>query len=85
LHLAPYTSGVWNTPSRTVSAYTYPFKTMTVGGMSLTDPPIELILGRNFLGHDSATLLLGNDVLSRFHLMIAYHEQKLYLTDAEAH
>jgi hypothetical protein len=84
LHLAPYTSGIWNTPSRTVSAYTYPFKTMTMGGLSLTDPPIELIQGRNFLGRDSASLLLGNDVLSRFHLTIAYGEQKLYITDAEA-
>ena len=85
LHLAPYTSGIWNTPSKTVSAYTYPFKTMTMGGMSLTDPPIELIQGRNFLGNDFASLLLGNDVLSHFHLIIAYREQKLYVTDAEAH
>jgi hypothetical protein len=85
LHLAPYTSGVWNTPSKTVSAYSYPFKTMILGGLSLTDPPIELIQGRNFLGRDSASLLLGNDVLSRFHLTIAYGEQKLYVSDAEAH
>jgi hypothetical protein len=46
---------------------------------------MELIEGRNFLGHDFARLVLGNDVLSRFHLYIAYRQQKLYLTDADAH
>jgi len=85
LHLAPYTSGAWNTPSRMVSAYTYPFKTISMGGLSITDPSIELIQGRNFLGRDSASLLLGNDVLSHFHLTIAYREQKLYVADAEVH
>lgn len=85
LHLAPYTSGVWNTPSRTVRAYAYPFKTMRMGGRTLADPPIEVMEGRNFLGPDSASLLLGNDVLSRFRLTIAYREQKLYITEAEAH
>ena len=85
LHLAPYTSGVWNAPSRAVSAYSYPFKTINMGGISVTDPPIEVTQGRNFLAPDSAALLLGNDVLSHFHLTIAYREQKLYITDAEAH
>ena len=85
LHLAPYTSGAWNAPSRAVSAYSYPFKTIKMGGMSIADPPIEVTQGRNFLGPDSAALLLGNDVLSHFHLIIAYREQKLYVTDAEAH
>ena len=84
LHLAPYTSGVWNAPGRAVSAYSYPFKTMTMGGLSFTDPPIEVIQGRNFLGPDSASLLLGNDVLSRFRLTIAYREQKLYIAEAGA-
>ncbi len=83
--LAPYTHGIWNSPSKTISAYTYPFKTINMGGMSVANPPIELTEGRNFLGNDFASLLLGNDVLSRFRLYIAYREQKLYLTDAKAH
>lgn len=74
-----------------ITAYAYPFKTMTIGSVTVTNPQVKLIkggytvLGRNFLGPDYATLLIGNDVLSRFHLYIAYQEQKLYLTDAEAH
>jgi predicted aspartyl protease len=83
--LAPYTSGIWNRPSRAVSAYSYPFKTFIMGGMTLADPPIELTEGRNFLGHDFATLLLGNDVLSRFHFTIAYRERNIYITDTGVH
>ncbi|HKD46885.1 MAG TPA: pepsin/retropepsin-like aspartic protease family protein [Rhizomicrobium sp.] len=83
--LANYTYGIWDYPSKTVSAYTYPFKTITMGAMSVADPPIELSAGRNFLGSDFASLLLGNDVLSHFRLYIAYREQKLYIADAGAH
>ena len=68
-----------------VHAYTTTFKTLTIGGVTIAGPRIELIEGRNFLGHDFAQLVLGNDVLSRFHLYIAYRQQKLYLTGAEAH
>ena len=53
-----------------------------MGGMTIPNPRMELVEGRNFLGHDFASLVLGNDVLSRFHLYIAYQEQKLYLSDA---
>lgn len=73
------------------TAYSYPFKAVTIGSVTVMNPHIELIkggydrFGRNFLGSDYATLLIGNDVLSRFHLYVAYQEQKLYITDAQAH
>jgi hypothetical protein len=54
-----------------------------MGGVTVPNPPIELIQGRNFLGRDYATLLIGNDVLSRFHLYIAYQQRKLYVTEAQ--
>jgi hypothetical protein len=65
-----------------IKAYATTFKALTIGGVTIPDPRMELVEGRNFLGHDFATLVLGNDVLSRFHLYIAYRQQKLYLTDA---
>lgn len=65
-----------------VRAYATRFTTLTIGGMTIPNPRMELIEGRNFLGHDFATLVLGNDVLSHFHLYIAYRQQKLYLSDA---
>ena len=83
--LANYTYGIWDYPSKTVSTYTYPFKTIIMGAMSVANPPIEVTDGRNFLGNDFASLLLGNDVLSHFRLYIAYRDQKLYITDAGAH
>jgi hypothetical protein len=83
--LARHTYGVWDYPSKTVGTYTYPFHAITIGGLSVANPPIELAQGRNFLGNDFASLLLGNDLLSHLHLTIAYREQKLYITDAEAH
>jgi hypothetical protein len=70
-------------PFRAASAYTYPFKTLTIGGVIIPKPPIELVQGRNFLGRDYATLLIGNDVLSRFHLYIAYQQRKLYVTETQ--
>ena len=78
----PVSGTAWRGP---VNAYTYMFKTLTMGGVTIPHPRIELIDGRNFLGNDYATLVLGNDVLSRFHLYIAYRQQKLYVTDARAH
>ena len=80
------TNPVSGTPWRkSVNAYSYTFKTLTMGGATIPNPRIELIDGRNFLGNDFASLVLGNDVLSRFHLYIAYRQQKLYVTDAQAH
>jgi predicted aspartyl protease len=65
-----------------VHAYATTFKTLTIAGMTIQNPRMELIEGRNFLGKDFATLVLGNDVLSHFHLTIAYRQQKLYLSGA---
>jgi predicted aspartyl protease len=66
-------------------AYATTFKTLTIGGVTIPDPRMELVEGPNFLGHDFAILVLGTDVLSRFHLYIAYRQQKLYLSDAQTH
>jgi predicted aspartyl protease len=67
-----------------VNAYTYPFKTLTMGGVTVANPRIALTEGHNFLGDNDASILLGMDVLSKLHLYIAYREQKLYITDAQA-
>jgi predicted aspartyl protease len=77
----PVSGPAWGNP---VKAYATTFKTLAIGGVTIPGPRMELIEGHNFLGHDFARLVLGNDVLSRFHLYIAYRQQKLYLTDAAA-
>ena len=78
----PVSGFSWRGP---VKAYSYTFKTLTMGGVTIPNPRIELTEGHNFLGNDFASLVLGNDILSRFHLYIAYRQQKLYVTDAQAH
>jgi predicted aspartyl protease len=79
----PVSGPAWG-KGRPVKAYATTFKTLTIGGVTIQGPRMELIEGRNFLGHDFAQLVLGNNVLSRFHLYIAYRQQKLYLTGADA-
>lgn len=67
-----------------VKSYSYPFKTLTMGGVTADNPRIRLSEGRNFLENDFASLLLGMDVLRQLHLYIAYREGKLYITGADA-
>lgn len=67
-----------------VKAYTYPFQTLIMGGIRVANPKIKLTEGNNFLEENSASLLLGMDVLARLHLYFAYHEQKLYATAVDA-
>ena len=80
----PVSGPAWG-KGKPVKAYATTFKALTIGGVTIPGPRMELIEGRNFLGHDFAVLVLGNDVLSHFHLYVAYRQQKLYLTEAGAH
>jgi predicted aspartyl protease len=80
----PVSGPAWG-KGRPVKAYATTFKSLTIGDVTIPSPRIELVEGHNFLGHDFASLVLGNDVLSHFHLYVAYRQQKLYLTDAAAH
>jgi predicted aspartyl protease len=63
--------------------YRYPFKSLTFEGISIANPDIEI----DDTGNDSkkAPLILGIGILRQLHLFIAYDENRLYLTSAEAH
>ena len=80
----PLSGPAWDRGT-SLKTYATTFKTLTIGSVTIPDPRIELVEGPNFLAHDFATLVLGTDMLSRFHLYIAYRQQKLYISDAEAH
>jgi len=63
--------------------YHYPFKSLTFEGISIAGPDIEINdAGNDFRGDE---IILGIGVLRQLHLFIAYDENKLYLTAAEAH
>ena len=70
----------------TVQAYRYPFKTLTFEGVTINNPDIRLIPNNlSKFPPDQRQLIIGMDVLRRFHLYVAYREQALYITPATAH
>jgi predicted aspartyl protease len=64
--------------------YSYPFKSLAMGGVIVSHPRIFLTAGDNFIGTDNASLLLGMDALQHLHLYIAYGDDTLYVSDAAA-
>ena len=66
--------------------YEYPFGYLSFEGVAVRNPQIHLIPRENFdpHGRDDANIVLGMGVIRQLHLYVAYDEQKLYLTAAEA-
>ena len=79
LHLAPRA-----TADRPV--YRYPFKTLSVQSITVTNPDITLMPNSmSRLPPGAPKMLLGINVLRQLHLYFAYHEHTLYVTPATAH
>ena len=64
--------------------YTYPFKTLTFGGVAVANPRLVLI-PRGSHVYDGPEMLLGMGVLRRLHMYISYRQRKLVVTAAAAH
>lgn len=66
--------------------YTYPFKTLSLGAVDISNPWI--ILRHNKLGviarfgKNRPQLILGMNVLQKLHLYVNYRDKKLYVTGA---
>lgn len=67
-----------------VPIYAFPFSTLNFEGVAVSSPLIELIPKQNFGRRSDADIILGSNVLRRLRMYIAYSENKIYLTDAEA-
>ncbi len=66
--------------------YRYPFKMLSFEGVTIQNPDIAMMPGPTpGVSKDLDAIVLGTDVLKRFHLYIAYEEKALYLTAASAH
>jgi predicted aspartyl protease len=63
------------------------FNMLTFDGVNVVNPDIVLIPKKNFGNQPrhEGELILGMSVLRQLHLYVAYKEQMLYLTAAEAH
>jgi predicted aspartyl protease len=71
-----------------VFGYTYPFKTLSLGGLTVNNPRIILVPDATSVslgGSAIPNVLLGFSILSKLHLYIAYGEKNLYITLADAH
>jgi Aspartyl protease len=64
--------------------YHYPFQSLTFEGIAVRNPDIAITKGSDD-DKDDPQLVIGIGVLRQLHLYIAYKEQVLYLTPAEAH
>jgi predicted aspartyl protease len=65
--------------------YRYPFKTLSFGGVSVTNPDLMLVSRRDERMPGGPTMLLGMGILRQLHMYIAYGEKTLYVTAASAH
>lgn len=61
--------------------YAYPFKSLTFAGVGISNP--NILLADEDITHPS--LIIGNSILSKFHLYIAYSQHVVYATAANAH
>jgi hypothetical protein len=65
--------------------YRYPFSTLALQGVTVNNPEIDLVPQSAFFRDGRGPqLLLGIGVLRQLHIYVAYDEQVLYVTPAEA-
>jgi predicted aspartyl protease len=62
--------------------WTYPFQTMSFGGVSAIKPRILIVSDKVF--DNRSMMIVGIGILRQLHFYIAYHERKLYVTPATA-
>lgn len=63
--------------------YDYPFKTLTLDGLTVNNPHIKIMSDATLSGMGT-DLILGISFLRQLHLYIAYKEGNLYVTPASA-
>lgn len=67
-------------------AYRYPFKSLAFGGVTAANPDVVLISDKYSPRPPGVPpLILGMETLGRLHLFIAYSEDRLYVSPADAH
>ena len=63
--------------------YDYPFKTLSLDGLTVNNPQIAIMSNEMLAGMEN-NLVLGISFLRQLHLYVAYKEEKLYITPADA-
>jgi predicted aspartyl protease len=65
-------------------SYRYAFKSLSMGGVAVTNPKIVLADAPTVMAVEHASLILGMSELRYLHLYFAYHERKLYISTVQA-
>ncbi len=65
--------------------YTYGFKSLSLGEITLNHPKVRLYNGFSALRSEGAALVMGMSEMHFLRLYFAYHERKLYVSTADAH
>ena len=67
-------------------AFSHAFKSLSMNGVTMNAPEFVILPDKksSLIGH-YGKMLLGMNELKRFHLFIAYKEEVLYITAADAH
>jgi predicted aspartyl protease len=64
------------------SVYTFPFQTLAFESVTVNNPKISMVPKEHFMQDKS--IVLGLNVLRQLHFFIAYQDDTLYITPAEA-
>jgi predicted aspartyl protease len=64
--------------------YDYPFKTLSMDGLTVNNPQITIMSDETLPGGLGSDVTLGISFLRQLHLYVAYKEEKLYVTPADA-
>jgi len=65
-------------------AYRYPFKSLTMGEVAVSNPRLLLADAPTILADEHVSLILGMTEMRFLHLYFAYHERKLYISAVQA-
>lgn len=68
-----------------IRSFVYPFKTLSFGGVTVTNPKMYLHRMADSQMAGVPRFLLGMNVLRQLHLYISYRDKTLYITGASAH
>lgn len=73
----------------TPASYRFPFKTLTLSGVTVNNPDILILRqersGDSRIESPKIRFLIGMGVLRQLHLYISYKEKSIYVTGANAH
>ena len=64
--------------------YTYPFKTLTMNGITVNNPKVMIVRQKGNALDSESDMILGMSVLRQLHVYIAYNQRLIYATTIPA-